>query len=487
MATRTIWQDIYAMEMDNTNVTVATAAADDPAFTTGIGIQGVGGVNSRFSLALTDHPNFKAPSGSLDTEQATGKSTRQSSEYNVVQTGEAVQFALPLLGDAYNTSAFLKLLFQSSSTQGSPINGTGIFKQTNIPYSSADTSEFAWFARLLGGSSASGHDLQVSGGLCHTLTLSGESGGVLNIEPTIYGAKWQQRSLTAHSATLGNSFPDIVPLKFQDSTFAILDRIGVDTVSGDAGYIAATLTDWEFTPQTGTTGGTLESAAGTPFAVGNGWNSTNHDQADVVIVEGSASNDGIYPVSRTSDTLVELADSAGTLYDFTAEDNARSITVTPAKWKTVNVPSVSFTITNNCQFNYYNDEVASNAIVGRLGVEGSFQMPFGTDGVGNNYMIDRFLAGDQMMVAWYWGQSGSSADPRDDYKFNGAAISGYKNDYANDTKNYLSIVANIRVTDYEVSGDNEVMVDVTFSGAGTKSNDAVEVYAMYDSALLTRA
>jgi len=143
MATRTIWQDIYAMEMDDTNSTVATSAAASPAFTTGVGIQGAAAKNSRFSLALTDHPNFKAPSGSVDTEQATGKATRQSSEYNVVQTGEAVQFALPMLGNAYSVSAFAKLLFQSGASESTPTTGSGHKLATYVPYSSADTTEFA--------------------------------------------------------------------------------------------------------------------------------------------------------------------------------------------------------------------------------------------------------------------------------------------------------------------------------------------------------
>ena len=116
-------------------------------------------------------------------------------------------------------------------------------------------------------------------------------------------------------------------------------------------------------------------------------------------------------------------------------------------------------------------------------------MPFGTTSVGNNFMVDRFLAGEQMTVAWYWGTTSNGEDPRDDYKLDPKlAMDRYKNDSAaTNTKNYLSIVANIRVTDYEVSGDNELMVDVTFSGAGTKSNDAVAMYAQYDSTLLVRA
>jgi len=486
MATRTIWQDVYAMQMDVENTTLVDHLGDanDPNFvaTADVGIWGTGtganasGQNGRFSLALTDHPNFKAPSGSLDTEQATGKSTRQGSEYNVVQTGEAVQFTLPLLGDAYNVSAFAKLLFQSGHSEAAPTsNGEVLFRTACTPYTSADCSDFAWFVRLLGGSTDDPHDLKVSGGLCHTLTLSGESGGVLSIEPTIYGAKWEQLDLSSHATTLGNSFPDTVPLKFQDSTFAILDPIGMDETNA---FVEHTQTDCIFTT-------TTVACASTPFLDAKGY-----DVADVVIIEGSASNDGVYPVDVTTTALLTIDATVATGHAFSALTDGRSITITPAKWRVINVPSASFTITNNCIFNYYNDDVASNAIVGRMGVEGSFQMPFGTTAVGKNYMIDRFLNGQQMNVCWYWGTSNTRGeDPRNDYRLQSYTdIDKYKNDTGTTSpKNYISVVANIRVTDYEVSGDNEVMIDVTFSGAGTKANDAVALYAMYDATLLDRS
>ena len=127
------------------------------------------------------------------------------------------------------------------------------------------------------------------------------------------------------------------------------------------------------------------------------------------------------------------------------------------------------TLGNNCQFNYYNDDVASDAIVGRLNVEGTFSMPFGTSDVGNNYMIDRFLAGQEFMLAWYWGQSGSAANVATDYRLQpDAALDRQKNDTAaNDIQNYASFVVTARATDYEVSGDNEMMIDVTFQGVKT--------------------
>jgi len=229
--------------------------------------------------------------------------------------------------------------------------------------------------------------------------------------------------------------------------------------------------------------------------VTNGWDITDSEDgvedAECVIIEGSASNDGIYPVTRTSDAILTISsDTDGSYFNFTAEAAGAKITLTPAKWKVVNVPSISISITNNCQFNYYNDDVASQAIVGRMGVEGSFQMPFGQAAVGNNWFIDRFLAGDQVMLAWYWGSQSTVENPLQDHKLNpwSGDLDQYKNDSSATTpKNFVSTVVNARITDYEVSGDNEVMIDVTFQGAGSSYAKAVELYTGYDADYLLRA
>jgi hypothetical protein len=485
MATRTVWQDIYTVLFDktasqtlsaHTGVSTVAYAVDQ------IGIQGTGSVQGRFSMPLNDHPNFKAPSGTLETEQATGLATRRKSEYNIVQTGEAVQFNLPQNGDAYNTSLFMQLLFQNGFTQLSPSNMSGMNVYQCAPYTSADTTYFAQFTRHMQPQSGTDSiDLVVRGGICHTMVVSGESGGVLTIEPTVYGAKWAQEDRSEQLALSGtanpeNSFANIVPLKFQDSTVAILDidYDNVQTVNATFNNSAGTLVDAD-------TGGL--------FTSGNGFVDATAAGAGIILVEGSDSNDGIFRVDETdADTLTLTATHDGENGSFVNETTTAGVKVYPAAWRTISSPSVSLTFTNNCQFNYYNDDVASNAIVGRLNVEGTFSMPFGTDNVGNNYMIDRFLAGQEFMLAWYWGQSGSTANVATDYRLQpDAAIDRQKNDSAaNDIQNYASFVVTARATDYEVTGDNEMMVDVTFQGVKTFFADAMKAYFAVDATYLDR-
>ncbi len=484
MATRTIWQDVYTVEFDKTAHSQAAPftyhmdTTTDPTYGVAeIGIQGLGSTKGQFSMPLNDHPNYKAPSGNLETEQATGIATRRKSEYNIVQTGEAVQFNLPQNGDAYNTSLFVQLLFQYGFTQLSPSNMAGMNVYQAAPYSSADTKFFAQFIRhLQPGSGSDAIDLVVKGGICHTLTVSGETGGLLTIEPTIYGAKWQQKDKSSLAATAADSFANIIPLKFQDSTFGILDidYDNTQTITATFDNGAGTLVD---------------TGSGGLITNGNGFYTSGGTVGGHVIVEGSTSNDGIYQITVTNaNTITLAATNDGEATSFTDETSTASVKITGATWRTVNSPSISMTFTNNCQFNYYNDDAASNAIVGRLTVEGTFTMPFGTDGVGKNYMINKFLNGQEFVMAWYWGQSSDAHNIATDYRLQpDAAFSRYKNDSADtNTKNYLSFVVCARITDYEVSGDNELMIDVSFQGVKTDFCEAMKAYFAVDSALLDR-
>lgn len=489
MATRTVWQDLYTVLVDKTGS--QTFSAHIAASTTNyavaqVGIQGTGTANGRFSMPLNDHPNFKAPSGTLETEQATGLATRRKSEYNIVQTGEAVQFNLPQNGDAYNTSLFFQLMFQTGFTQlsHSAMATAGMNVYQAAPYVSADTTYFGQFTRHMQPQSGTDSiDLVVRGGICHTMVISAETGGVLTIEPTIYGGKWAQEDRSEQLGNAGaanpeNSFANIVPLKFQDSTVAILDINYASTQT-----IKAT-----FNNSAGTVVDATSPAAGL-LTTGNNFADATADGAGIILIEGSVSNDGIYRVDHTdNDTLTLVAASDGENTSFTDEVATVGVKVTPAVWRTINSPSVSMTLGNNCQFNYYNDDVASDAIVGRLNVEGTFSMPFGTSDVGNNYMIDRFLAGQEFMLAWYWGQSGSAANVATDYRLQpDAALDRQKNDTAaNDIQNYASFVVTARATDYEVSGDNEMMIDVTFQGVKTFFADAFKAYFAVDATHLDR-
>ena len=206
-------------------------------------------------------------------------------------------------------------------------------------------------------------------------------------------------------------------------------------------------------------------------------------------------NDGIYTVATYTPSALEctFTESLATEATFVA-------TCALATWIDVKSPSISFTMTNSVTYNFYNDDVAVSAHMGRLGIEGSVTVPYSQSvlGVGQsagdeNYMITRFLQGDPLLIAWYWGQSGA-ADAAfhdnvvDDYLLDpAAALDRYKNDgSATNPKNFISVVANVRVNDYEMAGDNELMTECTLMGVTDGLFDAVQLYAHYDDSKLSR-
>ena len=395
MSTRTLWQDIYAMEMDTGTdliTHVATNPSMDPAAK--IGVLGTGSAEGKFSLPLTEHPSMNAPSGTLDTEQARGISERHNREFNTVQTGEPVEISVPMLGHAYNVSAMLALLLQSGVSEAKNIDTAGFTRLSAIPYQLADVSHLAHFVRALqpatGGKDI---DLLVKGAICTELELSAEAGGLLNMTAMIRGSNWAEINLGTGGLgvtnNLLNGFDTIVPLKYQDSTIAIWDSAG-------------------------------------------------------------------------------------------------------SAWVEVFSPNISFTITNNALFNYYNSNTAASIHLGRIGISGSITIPYSQATVGENYMIHRFLEGEPVKLAWFWGQGGATKDIARDHKLNSAdfsisPIDRYKNDSsATNPKNFFSIVTNQRVTDYEMVGENEIQVECTLEAVTDENTPAVEIFCLYDSALLAR-
>ena len=390
--TRTIWQDLYGMELDMGQSSFSTHVGADPDFAAAsIGIQGAG-ANGKFGLPLTDHPNFKSPSATVDTEEARGISTRHDDEFNIAVSGEPVEFAIPMLGNAYNVAGITALLFQSGGVEDSPAGQVDMHRFTGTPYTGADTDNFAYFMRAQQPNDGSDDcDLLVKGAICSSLTFTGEAGGLLTIEPTIQAAKWEQANCASGGGGKDliddletNGIANISPLKYQDST------VGIEYSGGN--------------------------------------------------------------------------------------------------WADVFVPSMSITINTNPMFNFYNDDAAASVHVGRMSIEGSMTLPWnpGDTNVEKNWVIGKFLDGQVFRIAWFWGQSDAGIELDNDYDLPaGATLDRYKNDSAATApKNFVSVVVNAKITDYEVAGDNELQVECSFQGVKDATNDAVKVYSLYDDTLL---
>jgi len=213
MAIRTTWQDKYAIEQTSSLTATPTFAS------TAIGIEGTGSSGGKFLMPLTDHPHLPPASATQENELAVGVSQRHNLEYN--QTiAEPSTVTINMLANAYNVSLFLWLLFQTGATESSGSVNT----LQCIPYTSAEIEIYTAITRLLGGTA--GDDDTVSqympGCVCRSVTISGETGGIVTLAAEMVGANWATANDDLGSVSYSTlTFSDKAPLKFQDMVFQI--------------------------------------------------------------------------------------------------------------------------------------------------------------------------------------------------------------------------------------------------------------------------
>ena len=215
MATRTLWQDKYAIEQ------TATLTAK-PTFNsaTGIGIEGTGAANGVFLNPTTDHPHLNPSSAINEQELAIGLSQRHHLEYNTT-TAEPNSVTLNMQMNAYNLSLFIWLLFQTAAGEGT--SGTNTVMSA-IPYTEADYEQYCSITRLLGGTAgnADTESQYMVGCICSSFTITGESGGIMQLSAEMMGANWAIANDDLGTATWASlAFSDKAPLKFQDMSFAL--------------------------------------------------------------------------------------------------------------------------------------------------------------------------------------------------------------------------------------------------------------------------
>ena len=135
------------------------------------------------------------------------------------------------------------------------------------------------------------------------------------------------------------------------------------------------------------------------------------------------------------------------------------------QWVEIFTPSFEVNLENNVEFSYFNDPTAVSAIMSRILVSGSITIPWSQGGgAGKNYFINRFLEGEPRKVVFYWGQSGAEFNG-DDYLLDDGTntVNKYKTGTTN-PKNFMSIMVNARVSEYDMEGENEHMVVASFEG-----------------------
>lgn len=135
------------------------------------------------------------------------------------------------------------------------------------------------------------------------------------------------------------------------------------------------------------------------------------------------------------------------------------------EWVEMFIPSFEINLENNVEFSYFNDPTAVSAILSRILVSGSVTIPWSQGGgAGKNYFINRFLEGEPRKIVFYWGQSGAEFSGTDYLLDDGTdTVNKFKTGTTN-PKNFMSIMVNARVSEYDMEGENEHMVAASFEG-----------------------
>jgi len=222
MATRTTWQDRYGVEQTASLTAKPTFAA------TAIGIEGTGAAGGKFLMPLTAHPHLKPSSALNNTEMATGLAQRHNLEYNTT-IAEPSSVTISMLANAYNVSLFTWLLLQSGCSEA----GSTVLTMTGIPYTDADCEIYAAVTRILGGTAGNADTVSqyMPGCICRSLTLSGETGGLIQLTAELVGADWANANDDLGSVSWSAlTFSDKAPLKFQNMRL-MMDNYFVSTPS----------------------------------------------------------------------------------------------------------------------------------------------------------------------------------------------------------------------------------------------------------------
>jgi hypothetical protein len=221
---RNIWEDVYALEIFQTGTSLSDITSNNPVFD-GVstkGVRGIYGTSAIYNLLPTEHPNLKAQQGTVKKDLATGKPIDNVVSYTSV-TIRPENFVLPVVFNAHNLSAFLKLQFQSAIQVADGVTNTALQIMTATPYTDTCPVVYGNLVKFMqGDTGGSAVDQILRGVLVTRITIRGEEGGVIEGEVEFAGSNFTQLDFagTSPNGPLAKSLPfdDTPPLRFEDLT-----------------------------------------------------------------------------------------------------------------------------------------------------------------------------------------------------------------------------------------------------------------------------
>ena len=118
----------------------------------------------------------------------------------------------------------------------------------------------------------------------------------------------------------------------------------------------------------------------------------------------------------------------------------------------INSPGFSMTLNNNLITRFYDNSTAARHLLGDFTLEGTIRVPYSDASRGTNVELDAFIAGTASRLVISWGAS-------------------VTNGIATATGDF-SIVAHIRRTNVQFTGDDEIVAEVTFEGVCEESTSS---------------
>jgi hypothetical protein len=194
MATRNIYDDIYGLGSQVTNISTVAAATK--------------------GIALSNHPDLNNGTNTISQRKATGLSYIRTDTGFERQVGTEMPTSGPWEFDVHikSLARILWSFYQTSAFQGA----SSVYPKYFIPYETTTCDVWLSLVRKLAASGdANSH--QINGAICNTFTLSSEEGQTLKCSAGFIGYDWAKRDIASDTLTFDAS----APLLWQNATITL--------------------------------------------------------------------------------------------------------------------------------------------------------------------------------------------------------------------------------------------------------------------------
>lgn len=440
MGTRVTWMDLFYIE--------ETAALESrSSFNT---TNGVGVGDGIFRALLRTTPTFNYPNKIKYVSRSSGFSESYSGDLiESVNSTSNVNYSFNL--DSYLLSLFQKVLFQggTQSTSGS------YYIYTSTPYTSPTPSHYLATVRATPGNgdvvSNDRSSSEIWGGLVTSLSISGSSGGLMDLGVTIAGARYNRTNIVGE---ISND-PRLNYKLGKDGTVPSGASAYRETSYGNFTVLDATIanvgTDANFTDPDSLGAGSVE--------ISNSTGNLNFSSADITSYSGQ--NISVYYNSGSRASAYNTFNA--TISEPPVPLKFQDVTI-KIDGSEVDCNELNFSTSCGIQSRYYEERNSYDFFLGRLNSMLTLNIPFGDTNFGSAEAFYDYMGESDHYINIYWGTSVPSADNHVALNLNGK----------------------VKSPGFGDSG-GEVLSTVQFELMNNTTYESVEMRAAYYSSKLDRS